>query len=159
MPQAAVRWLRWHAGELGIDAERIGAAGSSAGSYLTCLLGILDAPEDGVSSKVQAVLSQKGLYGTGTATDVRFFGDQLRELSPSEHATPESARTLLIHAEDDEATPYEGAVAYHQRLRELGVRCDLLTDPAATHGLKDKTIYYEKIIPVFERFFRETLGA
>ena len=157
VPQAAVRWVRRHAAELGIDPQRIGAAGSSAGSYLACLLGILDAPEDGISSKVSAVLSQKGLYGSGTAADTKYFGDLLETLSPYRHARADTAPTLLIHAEDDSATPYEGAVAYHRRLRELGVWCELITDPAATHGIADKTVYYDRVIPECERFFGEWL--
>jgi hypothetical protein len=37
--KAAVRWLRAHADEFGIDPNRIGVWGASAGAYLASLLG------------------------------------------------------------------------------------------------------------------------
>jgi acetyl esterase/lipase len=38
--KGAVRWLRAHAGELGIPGERIGAWGASAGGHLAMMLGL-----------------------------------------------------------------------------------------------------------------------
>lgn len=72
--KCAVRWMRAHAEELGVDPERIGAIGESAGGYLSMMLGTLDA-DDGMEgeggwadqpSKVQAVVS---FYGP---TDLRW---------------------------------------------------------------------------------------
>ena len=57
LPQAAVRWVRRQAKELAVDPERIGAVGGSAGGHLVALLGSVDAPQEEVSSKVQAVVA------------------------------------------------------------------------------------------------------
>lgn len=66
--KCAVRYLRTHAKELGIDPEKIGAIGDSAGAHLSLLLGLMD-PKDGLegnggnpgpSSRVQAVVD---IYG------------------------------------------------------------------------------------------------
>lgn len=38
--QAAIRWLRAHSEKYGIDAERIGAVGGSAGGHLSALVGM-----------------------------------------------------------------------------------------------------------------------
>ncbi|MCK9897077.1 alpha/beta hydrolase [Frankia sp. AgB32] len=44
--KGAVRWLRAHADEIGVDGERIGALGESAGGHLSALLGTSgNAPE------------------------------------------------------------------------------------------------------------------
>ncbi len=58
----AVRWIRGHADEFGVDASRIAALGSGVGGHLALLLGTLaPGPEpEAVSSRVQAVVS---LYG------------------------------------------------------------------------------------------------
>lgn len=64
--QRAVRFVRAHAGDYGLDAARIGAFGSSSGGHLAELLGTVDAPgdpdsEDPVerqSGKVRAVVAQ-----------------------------------------------------------------------------------------------------
>ena len=42
--KAAVRYLRAHADELGIDTERIGVWGESAGGHLAALVGLTGAP-------------------------------------------------------------------------------------------------------------------
>jgi acetyl esterase/lipase len=62
--KAAVRWLRRHAGEHGLDPERIAAWGASAGAHLAALLGVsagvpeLEGPEHDteVWTRVQAVV-------------------------------------------------------------------------------------------------------
>lgn len=65
--QAAVRWVRAHAEELGADPGRIGVWGSSAGGHLASLLGLageeeaLDGePHASFSHRVQAVVSCSG---------------------------------------------------------------------------------------------------
>jgi acetyl esterase/lipase len=68
--KAAIRFLRANAAEYGIDPDRIGAWGSSAGGWLASMLGVtgdqetvFDDPELGnpdVSSAVQAVVSWFG---------------------------------------------------------------------------------------------------
>jgi acetyl esterase/lipase len=66
--QSAVRYLRAHANELGLDPDCIGAVGASAGGHLALLIGLMDGDErTGVetengeySSKVQAVVSIAG---------------------------------------------------------------------------------------------------
>ena len=48
--QAAVRWLRAHAGEYHLDPNRIGAYGNSAGGHLALLLGLLG-PSSGLDER------------------------------------------------------------------------------------------------------------
>jgi acetyl esterase/lipase len=65
--RCAVRWLRAHSAEYGIDPERIGAWGNSAGGHLSLMLGLAAEPalSEGApfrehSSRVQAVVSDSG---------------------------------------------------------------------------------------------------
>ena len=133
LPQAAVRWLRARANELGVDPLRMGAVGGSSSGRLVASLGGVDAPEGGLSSRVQAVVIMKG--------GVRA---QLASLS--------AAPTLLIHGEGDPKVPYELTVAYGRALQEMGVRCELLNEPTAVHSLKHRAPYYERCLPIMERF-------
>ena len=68
----AVRWVRRHSGEFGIDPGRIAVLGQSSGGHLAALLATL--PEergpDGVSSRVQAVVS---FYGPSDLADLIAF--------------------------------------------------------------------------------------
>jgi acetyl esterase/lipase len=65
--KAAVRFLRAHAGEYGIDADRIAVWGESAGGYMAAMVGVTAGQEqfetsdnDGQSSEVQAVVDKFG---------------------------------------------------------------------------------------------------
>jgi len=67
--KAALRWLRAHAGEYGLDPERIAASGASAGAYLAVMIGatagvpMYDDPalgNAGVRSDVRAVIDFYG---------------------------------------------------------------------------------------------------
>lgn len=86
--KTAVRYVRSHANEWGIDPARIAAAGDSAGGYLALMLGVTQ-PADGlegggewseVSSRVQAVVS----YYSAADFTVR--------LAPAQPATAEETK-------------------------------------------------------------------
>lgn len=81
--KAAIRWIRKHADEYGVDPERIGVGGGSAGGYLAIETGYNTNPNDdpaengegdsndlftsdGIDSKVLAVMDLSG----GTVTNV-----------------------------------------------------------------------------------------
>ena len=72
--KAAVRWLRHHADELGLDTSRIGVWGESAGGHLAALLGLTgDRPDleggvglTGPSSTVDVVVDWYGVSDVST---------------------------------------------------------------------------------------------
>ena len=90
--QRAVRFVRFHAKQYGINADRIGAVGYSSGAHLAALLGVLDGagtaadpdPVNRVSARVQSVVASATPTdlthfdtGSGVANVVSFMG-QLR---------------------------------------------------------------------------------
>jgi acetyl esterase/lipase len=167
LPQAAVRWLRQNAAGLGLDPQRIGAAGGSAGGHLVALLGTVNAPEAGMPSKVQAVVAFNGVFNFTTALPdhaqtavTTFLGDSslAKDASPFWRATPDTAPTLLLHGNADTTVPYEQSAAYQRRLNELGVRCDLHTEPGAGHGFFNRSPHYEHTVSIMERFLTDVLG-
>ena len=78
--QAAVRWARAHADELGIDPNKIGVGGSSAGA-ITALATAFNSEDPGtsgtpgVSSVVQAAVSHAGAYAPGLQGEAPETGD------------------------------------------------------------------------------------
>lgn len=72
--KAAVRWMRAHASEFGVDADRIGLLGDSAGGYVVQMGGATNGEKNWdvgdfkeVSSDVQAVVS---IYGISDLTTI-----------------------------------------------------------------------------------------
>lgn len=95
--KAAIRWLRAHAGENGIDPERIAVFGISAGGHLVSLLGTTsgDGPKElegdigadkGVSTKVSCVINFCGpanfhtFAGKGSIISVEAPGTAITKL-------------------------------------------------------------------------------
>lgn len=96
--KAAVRYLRAHADEYGIDPERIGVIGDSAGGYLVQMLGATNGEKafdkgdfTNVSSDVQAVCT---IYGISDLTSI---GEGLDPAQAKVHASPAVTEALLVH--------------------------------------------------------------
>lgn len=96
--KAAIRWLRSHAVAFGVDPDRIGVWGSSAGGHLVALLGTSGDVEDlegsigvtGVSSRVQAVCDWYG------PTDLLLMNKQAGDLGTLDHDAPDSPESKLL---------------------------------------------------------------
>jgi len=157
--RCAVRWLRHHAHDLGIDPDRLAAMGFSAGAHLSAMLGTasdVDGLDDqcaltGVSSpRVQAAINLYGPsdfrpgYRVGQAADpviTRFLGvsresDPVRAAlaSPAAHVDGRDAPTLLIHGARDHVVDVEQSRHMERTLRAAGVPVVLVELPGSAHG-------------------------
>lgn len=94
--KAAVRWMRAHASEFGVDANRIGLLGDSAGGYVVQMAGATNGEKNWdvgdfkeVSSDVQAVVS---IYGI---SDLTTIGEGIG--NENVHASAAVTETLLLN--------------------------------------------------------------
>jgi acetyl esterase/lipase len=156
--KCAVRYLRSHAEEHGIDPDQIGVWGASAGGHLAALLGVANSDagfdgggqHDGVSSEVQAVVDMFGPadleapdFVEGAANVAREVfgaegpgaGEALRRASPVTYVSPGDAPFLIIHGALDEVVPLGQSQALAMRLEASGVPHTLLVVENAEHGL------------------------
>lgn len=158
--KAAVRFLRANAAKYGIDAEHIGALGSSAGGHLVLMLGVTPAvaefegfgPNKEFSSKVQCVVN---FYGPSDFTQSysksvdaaevlpQFLGGDLdhnraahQKASPLTWVSPASAPILSIHGTADPYVAYEQSLWVTERLIAAGVPAELETISGGGHGFK-----------------------
>jgi acetyl esterase len=152
--KSAVRWMRAHAGELGIDPNRIAAGGGSSGGFLAAATGILpgldEAEEDPtVSSRPNVIVLFNPAFDihSRTALIVDDIPGHLHDLLPKCLApTEELAGALHIPSQlTAEAPPmwvwygtadpiYRFAQGFLARARELECRMDLLLTEGADHG-------------------------
>ncbi|SLM61953.1 MULTISPECIES: alpha/beta hydrolase [Dickeya] len=96
--KAAVRYLRAHASEYGIDPTRIGVLGDSAGGYVSQLVGTTNGEKAfdkgdylDKSSDVQAVVT---LYGISNLLNI---GERLPENLQKVHESPAVTEALLLN--------------------------------------------------------------
>ena len=120
--RCAVRWLRAHAAEYGVDPERIGAFGHSAGAHLALMLAIGDngPTSEGDCEWNAHASSVAAIAGGSTPTDLPArFGDAAR-FSPANHVSSEMPPLLLIHGTADPIVPVGPVDAYVEALRDAG---------------------------------------
>ncbi len=158
--KAAIRWLRANADRYGLDPDRIGVWGQSAGAHLAALLGTAgdvaelegDLGERGVSSRVQAVCDAYGpadflLGDIGGRSDnpsgpvALLLGgppmerrELARRASPVHWISPDDAPTLILQGGLDRTVPPVQSRTLAERLRAAGVETELLEFPEASHG-------------------------
>lgn len=154
----AIRYLRTNADAFGIDPNRIGLWGSSAGGHLVSLMGTaddgagLEGPGlDGVSSRVSAVVEHFGptdltvdpsqTTNEGRSMLLDFLGCLAAECpalagqaSPVTYVSSDDPPILILHGEKDSLVPYSQAERFAEKLRLAGNACALIKVKNAEHG-------------------------
>lgn len=177
---AAVRWVRTNASEHGIDPDKIGAWGTSAGAHLASIMGTRRNPNpESVSSRVQAVCDWFGPsqlltmppnnIGNGRTEEdiaksngakllgatVRDVPKLARDASAIDHVSPEDASFLIMHGDEDPGVPLEQSTQLHAKLIRCGVDSTLHVLDGAKHGGPE--FQSEQSRAAVWRFFQRTL--
>lgn len=181
--KAAVRFLRASAKEYGIDKNKIGAIGLSAGGHLVALLAASNDVSElegnggnaGFSSSIQAAIPM------GAQTDFlsernkeitaipergkiwrQFLGGSQEEkpnvyrlASPLHHLNKNSAPSWFITGEKDDLSTH--AIEFRQRMKELGIQSNLTVIKNAPHPFLGKQIWFDEMLEVAGSFFKKTL--
>ncbi|MFN7921523.1 MAG: alpha/beta hydrolase [Bryobacteraceae bacterium] len=158
--QRAVRFIRHHARQYGVDAERLGAVGGSSGGHLVSLLGTMDGkgnlndpdPVNRESARVQCVVARAApLDLPRLSTDglriIPLFGfpanpadpgsaeqKQHVEASPVTHVSPDDPPFLLLHGDADKTVPFSQSEIFEAALRKANVTVKLIRVKGGGHG-------------------------
>ena len=144
--QRAVRWIRAHAAKYGVDRDRIGAYGYSAGGQLAALLGMEDTRDNSdpalakYSSRVEAVVDLSGPSDFTTDRDAdsdafltTFFGGDYehhpeiwQDASPVFHVTRKAAPFLIVHGTRDTTVPIAQAQELADKLKRARVHVEFV---------------------------------
>jgi len=138
--KSAVRWVREHATELGIDPNRIVEAGGSAGGYLAAFATMVPGwndPHDDLSVSAKAdllILYNPVIDNSPSGYGYKRFGDTYQRYSPFFYATPLTPPMLIMSGMNDKLMHEAVLKTFRDRLEAAGVPCDLILYPGAGHG-------------------------
>ncbi|OHB66678.1 MAG: peptidase S9 [Planctomycetes bacterium RBG_13_63_9] len=153
----SVRFIRLRAAEFGVDPERLGVFGASAGGHLSLVLGTTG--DDGDPKAKEEVLRVSDRVAVVVAyfppTDVRpwvtedstyrrdfpalqFDPAKAADCSPVLHASEDDPPTLLVHGDKDELVPLDHSQKMLAEFKEKKVPCELLVIEGAAHGFAGK---------------------
>ena len=165
--KSAVRWVRAHAREFGIDLNRIAVGGGSAGGHLAVVFATLfgfDDPVEGTAvssvpnalalfNPVVVVAPVEGLWEMPLNLRERFGADDASALSPFDHVGRGHPPTLIQHGVADALVPIATVRSYCARVVEQGGRCELAEYEGAGHGFFNNDPHYRPTLERMIRFF------
>jgi acetyl esterase/lipase len=180
----SVRFIRMRSKDFGVDPERLGVMGGSAGGHLALVLGTT--ADDGDPSAKDEVLRQSDRVAAVVAlyppTDIStwvtdppeaikkipalkppltFDAKKAPDYSPLLHVTEKSAPALLIHGDKDELVPIEHSQKMLAAMEKAKAPCKLVTIEGAGHGFSPKEnveVVKPATIEWFDKYLAEKKG-
>lgn len=138
--RSAMRWVRQHAAELGLDPQRIASAGGSAGGHLAAHVGMMDTfddPQDdrSVSPKSNAMLLFNPVLDNGPGGfGAKVIGARYPEFSPAHAVSRDDPPAIVFLGSEDKLIPVATLEKFRDAMHAAGVRCDLHVYPGQPHG-------------------------
>ena len=151
--QQAVRYVRANAKEYGIDPDKIGVIGFSAGGHLASVISThyndnVYKSEYNVSARpdfsiliypVITMEAETTHMGSREALIGKDANQALTDkFSSQKQVTKDTPPAFLAHALDDKLVPYANSVMYTDALRKNGVEAELHLYAKGDHGLQVK---------------------
>ena len=149
--KSAIRWLRQNASRLGVDPDRIAAAGGSAGGHLaasTALLSLYDEPDEDpeVSSRPDALALFSPVLMVAPVQEIEGLDDQAmakyrnrfqvepESLSPYHQLGNGLPPAIIFHGTADPTSLFPIVRGFAEKAASLGNRCELVAYEGEGHG-------------------------
>ena len=150
--KSAVRWLRSHAADFGIDGLRIVAAGGSSGGHLAASAALLKGfDEKNEDLKVSSVPNAVVLFNAVLDMSMLNYappdviartgnwlkGDWVKkvaDISPIRYVSRGAPPTIIFHGTGDEVVPFEQATRFCELMKKQGNRCEVVPFEGRPHG-------------------------
>ena len=157
----AVRFIRYNAKQWGVDPNRLGVFGGSAGGHLSLVLGTASdtgdpaAKEDFLkeSDRVASVVAYFPPVDLRSITRgvnpppqnpgrpdrfpaLNFDKAKAPDYSPILFVTPDDPPTLLIHGDKDDLVPISNSQRIYEAFQQNKVKAEFITIEGASHGFR-----------------------
>jgi len=163
--KSAVRWLRQHAGELGLDPGRLAAGGGSAGGQVAAACALSPAftepgEDASVSHQPNALLLFNPALDNGPAGVAHERVKSCwRDFSPLHNVGPGAPPGVIFVGTVDHVLPVATAESFQRKMRAAGAACDLWLYPGQPHGFFNYRAtgnpYFMATLYESDRFFGE----
>ena len=157
--KSAMRWVRAHAAELGIDPKRIAASGGSAGGHLAAFASMiagLDDPADDlkVSPSGDALVLFNPVFDNGPENGwgTQRVGDRFREFSPAHNITADDPPAIVFLGSQDSLIPVSVLDRFKANMTKAGVRCESRVYEGQPHGFFNRDPYRTATLIEVDKF-------
>ena len=167
----AVRYVRLHADDFGIDADRMGVFGGSAGGHLSLMLGNAsdegnpdsEDPIEQTGNRVAAIVAYfppvdlQGLVGPSDRFPALDFDpEKAAAISPVLFVSEDDPPTLLVHGDADQLVPLANSERIKAAFDEASVTSELIVIEGAAHGFRGED--GQRAASALVAWFNEHLG-
>ena len=149
--KSAIRWVRKHSDEWGIDASKVIAAGGSAGGHVAACTGVIEGhEEEGEDLTVSSLPNAMMLYNPVMDTTEKGYGlrkvgkARKTEISPCHHVQKGIPPTLIFHGTADKTVPFENVERFTALMKEAGNNCVIIPFKGKGHGFFNGSFFRPK---------------
>jgi len=151
--KSAMRWIRSHASEYGINPNKVVAGGGSAGGHVAAAIATLEGfNEEGEDTSISCIPQALVLFNPVANNSKEGYGYNRvkaywEAFSPAHNLTENTPPTLIMLGTKDKLFKVSVAKQYQQKMKELGNRCDLILYEDQDHAFfnidKDKELHFQ----------------
>jgi acetyl esterase len=156
--KSAMRYVRGHAKELGINPDSIIASGGSAGGHLASatafIKGYNEVTDDlSISCVPQALVLFNPVIDNGPGGyGYERIGEQYKDFSPLINIKKNAPPTVFLLGTKDKLIPVAIGEYYKTVMEKVGSRCDLHLFDNQEHAFINKPLYFAKTLVLVDEF-------
>ncbi|MFO7821700.1 MAG: alpha/beta hydrolase fold domain-containing protein [Lentisphaeria bacterium] len=161
--KSAIRWVRRHAVELGVNPQMLAAGGGSAGAHVAAAAAVTEGFEEegddrAVSCRPNALVLFNPVFDNGPGG---YGHERVKEywqaFSPLHNIDSDTPPSVVFLGTRDRHVPVETAKKYKQTMENNGCRCDLHLYEGQAHGFFNfaNTDNYNRTVAEMDSFLNE----
>jgi acetyl esterase len=156
--RSAMRWVRAHAKDLGVDPARIASAGGSAGGHLAAFVGMCDGVDDPkddrkISAKSNAMVLFNPVFDNGPGGwGYARTGTEYKKFSPAHNVSADDPPAIVFLGSADKLIPAATLEKFKADMTQAGVRCETFVYDGQEHGFFNRDPWRTKTLMEADAF-------